>query len=136
MRSGISSLVVVVALAAGPASDAVAAQGGVPTIDVRNTCRIAAGVMVRLMAGDSSLEKDFDVCLASEQSARDQLVKDWGTYSARDRGRCVIPQVYLPSYVEWLTCLEMERDARKMNISQTNPRAPVTLPVVRPGRLW
>jgi hypothetical protein len=22
--------------------------------------------------------------------------------------------VYLPSYVEWLTCLEMERDVRKM----------------------
>jgi hypothetical protein len=135
MRPGIGSLVVVAALAAGSASDAVAARGGVPTIDIGNTCKIAAGAMVRLM-GDTTLEKDIEVCLGSEQSARDQLVKDWDTYSARDRGRCVNPGVYLPSYVEWLTCLEMERDVRKMNIDQTNPRAPITLPIVRPSRLW
>jgi hypothetical protein len=135
MRPGIGGLVVVAALAAGPASDAVAARGGVPTIDIQNTCKIAAGAMVRLM-GDSTLEKDTEICLGSEQSARDQLVKDWDTYSARDRGRCVNPGVYLPSYVEWLTCLEMERDVRKMNIEQVDPRAPITLPIVRPSRLW
>ena len=94
--------------------------GNVPTIDIRNTCKIAAGAMVRLM-GSTSMERDIEICLGSEQSARDQLVKDWGTYSSRDRERCVRPGVYLPSYVEWLTCLEMERDARKMNIDQTNP---------------
>ena len=27
--------------------------------------------------------------------------------------------VYLPSYVEWLTCLEMERDVRKMQVGRT-----------------
>jgi hypothetical protein len=48
----------------------------------------------------------------------------------------VNPGVYLPSYVEWLTCLEMERDARKLNIEQVDPRAPITLPIVRPSRLW
>jgi hypothetical protein len=135
MRPGIGSLVVVAVLAAGLAGDAVAARDSVPTIDIRNTCKVAAGAMVQLMGG-STVEKDIEVCLGSEQSARDQLVKDWDTYSARDRGRCVIPGVYLPSYVEWLTCLEMERDARKMNIGQTNPRAPITLPIVRPSRLW
>jgi hypothetical protein len=134
MRLGISGLAVIAALAAVPASDAVAARGDVPSIDIRNTCRIAAGAMVRLM-GSTSMERDIEVCLGSEQSAREQLIKDWGTYSARDRGRCVNPGVYLPSYVEWLTCLEMERNTREINIDQTNPRAPITLPLVRPGRL-
>ncbi len=135
MCLGIRCVAVIAALAAGPASDAFAARGDVPTIDIRNTCRIAAGAMVRLM-GSTSMERDIEICLGSEQSARDQLVKDWDTYSSRDRERCVRTAVYLPSYVEWLTCLEMERDARKMNLDQTNPGAPVTLPIVRPGRLW
>jgi hypothetical protein len=53
MRLGISGLAVIAALAAVPASDAVAARGDVPSIDIRNTCRIAAGAMVRLMGSTS-----------------------------------------------------------------------------------
>ena len=135
MRLPIIGLAVLAALAATPANHAQAARGDVPTIDIRSTCKAAASAMVQLM-GSTSMERDNEICLSSEQSARDQLVKDWGTYSARDRERCVRPGVYLPSYVEWLTCLEMERDTRRMNIEQTDPRAPITLPVVRPGRLW
>src|SRR5687767_9825483 len=101
MCLGIRCVAVIAALAAGPASDAVAARGNIPTVDIRNTCKIAAGAMVRLM-GSTSMERDIEICLGSEQSARDQLVKDWGTYSSRDRERCVRPGVYLPSYVEWL----------------------------------
>ena len=90
-----------------------AAGGGIPTIDVQNTCRIAAGAMVSLIGGTTT-ENALSGCLASEQSARDIIVKDWATFSAADRTQCVRPEVYLPSYVEWLTCLEMERDVRKM----------------------
>jgi hypothetical protein len=135
MRFCIHNLAVIAMLAAGFGSDAFAARGNVPTIDIRSTCKTAAGAMVRLM-GSTSMERDIEICLGSEQSARDQLVKDWSSYSGRDRERCVRPGVYLPSYVEWLTCLEMERDARKMNLDQTDPGAPITLPIVRPGRLW
>ena len=39
--------------------------------------------------GGSSMERDIEVCLSSEQTARQQLVKDWDTYSAQDRGRCI-----------------------------------------------
>ena len=63
--------------------------------------------MVRLMGG-SSMERDIEVCLSSENGARDQLVKDWATYSGTDRERCIRTAVYLPSYVEWLTCLEID----------------------------
>jgi hypothetical protein len=41
--------------------------------------------------------------------------------------------VYLPSYVEWLTCLEMERDVRKMYGEDQSGAAPYTLPKVSPA---
>ncbi len=90
-----------------------AAGGGIPTINIQQTCRVAAGAMVSLIGGTTT-ENALSGCLSSEQSARDSIVKDWATFSAADRTQCVRPEVYLPSYVEWLTCLEMERDARKM----------------------
>jgi hypothetical protein len=117
------------------ASTAAFAQSGIPTIDIQNTCKAAASAMVQLLGG-STAGNDTEICLGSEQRAREQLVKDWSTFSASDRSRCVRTLNYLPSYVEWLTCLEMERDVRKMNFEQTNPTAPVVLPIVRPGVLW
>jgi hypothetical protein len=114
---------------------AFAAAADVPTIDIQNTCGIAATAMVQLMGG-SSVDSDRNICLGSEQGARAQLVKDWASFVAEDKTRCVLTKVYLPSYVEWLTCLEMARDVRKMRLDHPNPRAPVTLPKVTPGTLW
>jgi hypothetical protein len=116
------------------------AQSGIPTVDIKNTCKLAASAMVQLMGGTTA-GNDQEICLGSEQRARDQLVKDWSTYSATDRSRCVRTNVYLPSYVEWLTCLDMERDVRKMQIETPDPTAinataPMTMPIVRPGVLW
>jgi hypothetical protein len=73
--------------------------------------------MVSLMGG-STTEQDVNACLDSEQKAREQIIKDHATYSSTDKGRCMRTGVYLPSYVEWLTCLEMERDVRKMRLGQ------------------
>jgi hypothetical protein len=69
--------------------------------------------MVSLMGGTTT-EQDINACLDSEQKARDQIVKDRATYSSAYKAQCMRTDVYLPSYVEWLTCLEMERDVRKM----------------------
>jgi hypothetical protein len=99
-----------------------AAGGGVPTINIQNTCRVAAGAMVSLIGGTTT-ENALSGCLSSEQSARDQIVKGWSTFSAADRVQCVRPDVYLPSYVEWLTCLEMERDVRKMRQQEAEAAA-------------
>ena len=95
----------------------IAAPSGVPTIDIQNTCKIAAGSMT-IMAG-STIQSAIESCLRSEQGARDQLVKDWATYPAVDKARCVQVKVYLPSYIEWLTCLEMERDVRALRKTPT-----------------
>ena len=63
-------------------------------------------------------------------------------YAAVDKSRCMRTSVYLPSYVEWLTCLEMERDVRKMDVGGgmklgMDARTGVyTLPRVRPALNW
>jgi hypothetical protein len=47
---------------------------------------------------------------------------------------CIQPNVYLPTYIEWLTCIEMNkavREARKSSGTPIdNPSARVTLPRV------
>ena len=91
---------------------------GVPTIDVQKTCRAAASV-----TSGTSTQRDIDICVSSEQKAREQMVKDWSQYAAGDKTRCVqaAPTIYLPSYVEWLTCLEMEAAVKKMREEQKAP---------------
>src|SRR5262245_16548574 len=88
-------------------------RADIPQIDIEGTCRAAAHAMVSLMGG-STTEQDRKACLDSEQKAREQIIKDQATYSSADKRRCMRTRDYLPSYVEWLTCLEMERDVRKM----------------------
>ena len=92
----------------------VAAPAGIPSVDIQKTCETAAGEMTQLMAG-STARHDLDVCQNSEQAARAQLAKNWATFSAAEKAQCVQPSVYLPSYIEWLTCLEMEMSVRRPN---------------------
>jgi hypothetical protein len=69
-----------------------------------------------------------------ENKARETIIKDWSSYAASDRVGCIQPNVYLPTYVEWLTCIEMNkavREARKSSGTPIdNPNARVTLPRV------
>src|SRR5262249_20556622 len=104
----------------------------VPTIDIKKTCQAAAGVMVSLMGGTTT-DQDINACLDSEQKARDQIIKDLATYASADKVQCMRTDVYLPSYVEWLTCLEMERDVRKMQREDQFGSGPYTLPKVSPA---
>jgi hypothetical protein len=116
------------------------ARAQVPSVDIEQTCRLGASVMIGLMGGSDS-ENDFRICLGSEQKAREQLGKDWGTYPAADKTQCLQTNVYLPSYIEWLTCLEMRRDVTKLKKDQsaaTKEVGPaetgvVTLPMVPLG---
>src|SRR6516165_4886854 len=103
----------------------------VPTIDIQKTCQAAAGVMVSLMGGTTT-DQDINACLDSEQKARDQIIKDRATYVSIDKVQCMRTDVYLPSYVEWLTCLEMDRDVRKMQREDQFGAGPYTLPKVSP----
>lgn len=118
-----------------------AALAQVPTVDIRNTCRITAKAMVEMMGTRTTNDQDaFKQCMTGEDSALAQIRKDWGTFLSGDRAICVQPTAYMPSYVEWLTCLEMERDLRRMRAERNepppDPRAPVTMPLVRARPLW
>jgi hypothetical protein len=92
----------------------VAVPASIPKVDIPKTCEAAAGEMTELMVG-STARHDLDVCRNSEQAARAQLAKNWATFSAAEKAQCVQPSVYLPSYIEWLTCLEMEMSVRRPN---------------------
>jgi hypothetical protein len=107
-------IAVSVAVVLGAASAAHA--GGVPSINIERICRASEVVSF----ADSTAT--FDICLGDEQAAHKQLVKNWAMFSATDKVRCVLPAEYLPSYVEWLTCLEMEMEFRKIrgNVATDN----------------
>jgi hypothetical protein len=91
-------------LAAGP--------GGLPAIDVRKSCEASEKSLVEIFGRENRIT--VDSCLKQEQGARQTIIDNWATYLAADKQRCLDPKVYLPSYVEWLTCLEMYRDVRQL----------------------
>jgi hypothetical protein len=103
----------------GAASAALAKDNGPPKIDIERTCRENSGALGNLMG--NGLNSDFSVCMEDEQSAREQLVKNWATYPALAKSRCIQPAEYLPSYVEWQSCIEITRDVIKMRQDQAVP---------------
>ena len=123
------------ALILAVSSVALAKDDSVPNIDLRNLCRSnQRAIDAALGAGNISM---VDSCIGGEQGARAQLVKDWATFSASDKTLCMRPTVYLPSYVEWLTCFEMNksvREARQQGRStgaMSNADGSITLPPLR-----
>jgi hypothetical protein len=83
-------------------------NGGVPTLDVRPSCRAAA-------IEDVTTKDAMQSCMADEQNAHDQLISEWTKFNAADRATCLGPITeFEPTYTELLTCLEMATDTRKM----------------------
>jgi hypothetical protein len=76
-----------------------------PVFDAAKGCRATNSV-----AGDR-----YDRCIRDENSARDELSKQWSQFSASQRRQCSQEvRGFEPSYVELLTCLQMARDAKTM----------------------
>ena len=82
----------------------------VPMFDTGPTCADAAK--------EISVTRTVEVCQRSEQQARDQLASEWMKFPASDRQTCVATTKIggFPSYVQVLTCLELARDARTLNV--------------------
>jgi hypothetical protein len=109
------ALSVVLILAFGPA--ATARDDGVPNIDLQKLCRSnQIAIDAAIGTGNVDLLKS---CVEGEQRTRELLVKEWATFSAADKSLCVQPNQYLPSYVEWYTCAQMQRDVRKSRKEQS-----------------
>lgn len=81
----------------------------VPDLDFEPICRESAGEI-------RGAKDDSGICITDENAARDALAKQWSEFESADRARCirVATTNRTASYVEVLTCLEMDRDAKKL----------------------
>jgi hypothetical protein len=77
--------------------------GSVPNVDPKHICLDA-----RNAATPEDKASAYDSCIQDEQAARQQLSQKWATFSANARATCAEPDASMTSYVEMLTCLEMQ----------------------------
>jgi hypothetical protein len=76
----------------------------VPKFDVVRECQFEGGT-----------KEEQDRCTTDETQALKQLQTEWAQFSASQKRQCDEEATTgnIPSYVELLTCLEMERDVRR-----------------------
>ena len=81
-----------------------AAAQGLPSINVEMSCRASAKAVAEALGANTVVT--VENCMNQENAARAQILKKWDTFVLADRTLCINPKVYMPSYVEWLSCLE------------------------------
>jgi hypothetical protein len=97
---------------------ATARSDDIPNLDVRPICRgIASQSADPLSVG---LSATFEECIRSEQDVREQLKKEWSTFSAADKQHCVALAKTggESSNTELISCLEMARDVRAVRSAE------------------
>ena len=97
----------------------------IPQADVNKICESA-----RVDSLPEDRASAMRGCVGDETTARDQLRHDWGRYSAADKGNCAPTPGMQFSYVELLTCLEMQRGGKFGIGSQAG--SPAALPALTP----
>ncbi len=90
----------------------IAVADELPKLDVMPSCRAASSVP----------PANLQSCLKDEENARTILAGTWAQFAAGDRATCTRENSIggLSSYVVLQTCLEMARDARKLERGQKN----------------
>ena len=94
----------------------------VTVLDVTKICRGIASQSTDPMANNYPMVS-FEQCMQDEKEDRQQLVKEWSSFSSEDKRHCVTLAKTgdEPSYTELITCLEMARDVRELR--QSMPRS-------------
>jgi hypothetical protein len=92
-----------------------------PKIDAEATCRASENEVMRLFSASPGVT--YNSCVRQENEALELIKKNWASYPATAKTHCVQPGVYMPSYVEWLTCFEMERDVGIMRAEEAKAKA-------------
>jgi hypothetical protein len=113
-----SKIVVSAAILLVAASAPLAKGKGLPKLDIELACHASEKAVTAIFSVTFDV---FKSCMNDEGDARAQLEKNWATYPAADKDRCIQPKEFLPGYVEWLTCLEMNRDVKAMRKGQPGP---------------
>jgi hypothetical protein len=95
-------------LAAAILAATAAHAADVPALDVSGTCKP--------IAGDKTFAIDTNRCLKTEREAREQLAREWTAFPPADRSLCTQTATMggMASYVALITCLEMKRDAARL----------------------
>src|SRR5262245_1317583 len=89
----------------------IAAADGVPTFNVEPSCK--GGL------DSPGLNERYSRCISEENEAKRKLEGNWSRYAAGDRASCAQTASFgSGSYVELLTCLEMDADARKLKYNK------------------
>lgn len=139
MRTGRIALASVVLV--GLSVTAAAAADRVPDLNVKQSCREAQAVSADGESRDTSNGQPdtYKACMQDEQQARDQLAQRWSKFKPSNRQNCVAQANPSPSYVEILTCLEMNDEsgipyrADSSAIAPANPDTPAGgSPAARP----
>jgi hypothetical protein len=65
------------------------------------------------MGDKASAASAFDTCMRSEQAARDALAAAWKDIPPNFKAFCINPNVYSPSYTEWISCVALGIDVEK-----------------------
>lgn len=96
----------------------------IPTLDVNPVCH---GIAMQGELEVGLQQTSFQQCVQSEQSTRDEIKKQWSSFSTADKGHCVALSKTggESSYTELLTCMEMARDVRKLHSEADKPSTPV-----------
>ena len=99
-----SRIVVAGAIILMAASAALSKDGGLPKLDIQKQCQKTQKATDEF-TGTKNPDA-FNLCVRTEQSAREKLAERWATTSALDKTSCVHPEDWSPSYFEWLGCLD------------------------------
>jgi hypothetical protein len=102
----------------------------IPTLDVNPVCH---GIAMQGELEAGLQQTSFQQCVQSEQAVREEVKKEWSTFSIADKTHCVALAKTggESSYTELITCMEMARDVRKLHQDanalpeQNIPPAPV-----------
>jgi hypothetical protein len=104
-------------LAALCLSGSSARSDDIPTLDVNPVCH---GIAMQGQLEEGLRQTSFQQCVKSEQNTREQLKKEWSTFTTADKTNCVALAKTggEPSYSGLTTCLEMAREVRKLHEDQ------------------
>ena len=97
----------------------------IPTLDVNPVCH---GIAMQGELEAGLQQTSFEQCVQSEQDVREQIKKEWSTFSTADKTHCV---ALAKTGGESISCMEMARDVRKLHENanslpeQNVPPAPV-----------
>jgi hypothetical protein len=87
-----------------PVQFLIAFAASMPTADLDSICQ---GAKMAALPGDDQTSI-YESCIRDEKTARDDLREKWSHFSANAQETCAEPKEATFSYVELLTCLEMQ----------------------------